>query len=43
MAKPPSHPLLARAREAPEQPGVYRFQDAAGKDVYVGKARNLRR
>jgi excinuclease ABC subunit C len=38
-----SHPLLERAREAPEKPGVYRFQDQTGKDLYVGKARNLRR
>jgi excinuclease ABC subunit C len=37
------HPLLAIAREAPESPGVYRYQDARGKDIYVGKARNLRR
>jgi excinuclease ABC subunit C len=37
------HPLLARAREAPEKPGVYRFQDRSGKDIYVGKARDLRR
>lgn len=37
------HPLLHRAREAPEKPGVYRFQDSRGKDLYVGKARNLRR
>jgi len=38
-----SHPLLERAREAPEKPGVYRFQDRTGKDLYVGKARDLRR
>ena len=38
-----AHPLLERAREAPEQPGVYRFQDRSGKDLYVGKARDLRR
>ena len=37
------HPLLARAKEAPEKPGVYRFQDRSGKDIYVGKARDLRR
>jgi len=37
------HPLLQRAREAPESPGVYRFQDAGGEDLYVGKALNLRR
>jgi excinuclease ABC subunit C len=38
-----AHPLLERAQEAPEKPGVYRFQDRKGKDLYVGKARNLRR
>ncbi len=38
-----AHPLLARAKEAPEKPGVYRFQDRNGKDIYVGKARNIRR
>ena len=38
-----THPLLERAREAPEKPGVYRFQDKNGKDLYVGKARDLRR
>ncbi len=38
-----AHPLLERAREAPEKPGVYRFQDRTGKDIYVGKARNIRR
>ncbi|HSO23096.1 MAG TPA: excinuclease ABC subunit UvrC, partial [Chondromyces sp.] len=38
-----THPLLERAKEAPEKPGVYRFQDRAGKDLYVGKARDLRR
>jgi excinuclease ABC subunit C len=37
------HPLLPRAREAPELPGVYRFQDRSGRDLYVGKARDLRR
>jgi excinuclease ABC subunit C len=38
-----THPLLERAKEAPEKPGVYRFQDRSGKDLYVGKARDLRR
>jgi excinuclease ABC subunit C len=37
------HPLLPIARDAPESPGVYRFQDARGRDIYVGKARDLRR
>ncbi|MBD3855330.1 MAG: excinuclease ABC subunit UvrC, partial [Acidobacteria bacterium] len=26
-----------------EKPGIYRFQDRTGKDIYVGKARDLRR
>lgn len=39
----PGHPLLQRAREAPEEPGVYRFLDGAGGVLYVGKARVLRR
>jgi len=37
------HPLLERARQAPEAPGVYRFQDRSGRDLYVGKARSIRR
>ena len=37
------HPLLDRARQAPEAPGVYRFIDAKGKVLYVGKAKHLRR
>jgi excinuclease ABC subunit C len=37
------HPLLSRAREAPDQPGVYRFKDRSGKDIYVGKALSIRR
>ncbi len=43
MSAMTDHPLLERAREAPEKPGVYRFQDGRGKDLYVGKARSLRR
>jgi excinuclease ABC subunit C len=38
-----SHPLLERAQQAPEVPGVYQFQDARGKVLYVGKAKQLRR
>ncbi|MBU1355456.1 MAG: excinuclease ABC subunit UvrC [Candidatus Edwardsbacteria bacterium] len=26
----------------PEQPGVYIFKDSAGKDIYIGKAKNIR-
>jgi excinuclease ABC subunit C len=37
------HPLLERAQQAPELPGVYQFQDARGKVLYVGKAKHLRR
>ncbi|MEE4270111.1 MAG: excinuclease ABC subunit UvrC [Thermoanaerobaculales bacterium] len=37
------HPLLERAHEAPESPGVYRYLDVRGTVLYVGKARNLRR
>ena len=38
-----SHPLLERAQQAPEAPGVYQFQDARGRVLYVGKAKQLRR
>jgi len=31
-----------KAASLPESPGVYMFKDAAGKVVYVGKARSLR-
>ncbi|WXG39702.1 MAG: excinuclease ABC subunit UvrC [Candidatus Freyarchaeum deiterrae] len=31
-----------RAKEAPEEPGVYIMRDSKGKIIYVGKARNLR-
>ncbi len=31
-----------KASEIPQQPGVYRFRDAAGRVLYVGKAKNLR-
>jgi excinuclease ABC subunit C len=37
------HPLLDRAQQAPESPGVYEFQDSRGKVLYVGKAKQLRR
>ena len=37
------HPLHAIAHQAPEDPGVYRFKNSANKDIYVGKARNIRR
>lgn len=31
------------ARRLPLEPGVYRFRDDAGKVLYIGRARNLRR
>lgn len=31
-----------RAGEIPTEPGVYRFSDASGRVLYVGKAKNLR-
>jgi excinuclease ABC subunit C len=37
------HPLLERAQQAPEAPGVYQFQDGRGRVLYVGKAKQLRR
>ena len=38
-----SHPLLDLAQQAPEAPGIYQFQDARGRVLYVGKAKQLRR
>ncbi|MGH9534616.1 MAG: excinuclease ABC subunit UvrC [Terriglobales bacterium] len=34
--------LVTKARSLPASPGVYRFKDAAGQILYVGKAKNLR-
>src|SRR6202044_194140 len=34
--------LREKVAELPLQPGVYLFQDAGGKIIYVGKARSLR-
>ncbi|MCR2762162.1 excinuclease ABC subunit UvrC [Microbacterium sp. zg.B48] len=42
---PASRPTVAykpRPGEIPTNPGVYRFRDAAGRVLYVGKAKNLR-
>ena len=33
---------LARPKGVPDQPGVYRFRDADGRVIYVGKAKSLR-
>jgi len=35
--------LRARIAKAPEQPGIYRWMDAEGTILYVGKAKNLRK
>ncbi|WP_433165857.1 GIY-YIG nuclease family protein [Kribbella sp. CA-247076] len=36
-------PARAMARNLPAESGVYRFRDAAGKVLYIGRAVNLRR
>ena len=43
--RPPSRSTLSYRPEPgsiPTQPGVYRFRDARGRVIYVGKAKNLR-
>ncbi|MDR0868470.1 MAG: excinuclease ABC subunit UvrC [Planctomycetota bacterium] len=35
--------LLKKALALPEEPGVYVMKDAGGKEIYVGKAKNLKR
>ena len=35
-------PYKPRTGEIPTDPGVYRFRDADGRVLYVGKAKNLR-
>ncbi|APR99767.1 excinuclease ABC subunit UvrC [Pajaroellobacter abortibovis] len=34
--------LTSKLKTLPKKPGVYLFKDAAGKIIYVGKAKNLR-
>ncbi|HBH55263.1 MAG TPA: hypothetical protein DDY46_00965, partial [Kocuria sp.] len=35
-------PYKPKPGEIPTNPGVYRFRDANGRVLYVGKAKNLR-
>lgn len=42
MPDPHDH-LAQRIRELPDRPGIYVFKDAAGKVLYVGKAKSLRK
>jgi excinuclease ABC subunit C len=42
VADPASYVAAARPRLDPESPGVYRFRDARGRVIYVGKAKSLR-
>ncbi|MFW5857257.1 MAG: GIY-YIG nuclease family protein, partial [Planctomycetota bacterium] len=36
-------PLLDKARDLPTEPGCYIMKDADGEEIYVGKAKDLRR
>lgn len=40
--EPGFHRAAAKVREFPQTPGVYLMKDAAGRVIYVGKAKNLR-
>ena len=40
--EPVDRPAAAAARAFPQTPGVYLMKDAAGRVIYVGKAKNLR-
>ncbi|MFZ5800999.1 MAG: GIY-YIG nuclease family protein, partial [Candidatus Omnitrophota bacterium] len=35
--------LREKIKEIPDQPGVYLFKDAAGKIIYIGKAKSLKK
>ena len=38
----PRHSWQPRTGDIPQSPGVYRFMNARGTVIYVGKAKNLR-
>jgi len=38
-----NHALREKIRQLPDQPGVYRFLNARGKIIYIGKAKSLRK
>ena len=35
--------LLERIRRFPDRPGVYLMHDTAGKTIYIGKAKSLKK